>query len=109
MSEIIYNESQRAIKQRNSLTENGAFIKANKEILIDPVIFIRKWIGEAFSGALSKNALLYVWDQLFMSLWSSREFEMICKCLLYLLRTHFMKANDHDEMRRVLNKMLHLK
>jgi hypothetical protein len=90
------------IKQRNALNgENGNYIKANKELLTEPVIFVRKWIGEAFSGALSKNALLYVWDQLFMSLWSPREFEMIAKCLLYLLRVQFMKAQDHDEMRRV--------
>ncbi len=102
MSEIIYNESKRAIKQRNALNgEIGNQIKANKELLTEPVIFVRKWIGEAFSGALSKNALLYVWDQLFMSLWSPREFEMIAKCLLYLLRVQFMKAQDHDEMRRV--------
>jgi hypothetical protein len=104
VSEIIYNESKRALKLKNATTgDAGAYVKGNKEILTEPVIFIRKWIGEAFSGALSKNALLYVWDQLFMSLWSPREFEMIAKCLLYLLRLQFMKAQDHDEMRRVLN------
>ncbi len=109
MSEIIYNESKRAIKAKQAEGESGNFIKANKEILADPIIFIRKWIGEAFSGVLSKNSLLYVWDQLFMSLWSPKEFEMIAKCLLYLLRWQFMKAQDHDEMRRVYFAMFHYK
>ena len=46
-------------------------------------------------------ALVYVWDQLFMSLWASVDIEVITKAILYLLRSEFLKANDYDDMRRV--------
>lgn len=36
-----------------------------------------------------------------MSLWSSKDFEIISKSLIYLLKNQFMKAKDHDDMRRV--------
>ena len=29
-------------------------------------VFLRKWIGEAFCGALSHNAVLFIWDQCLM-------------------------------------------
>ena len=36
-----------------------------------------------------------------MSLWSSNDFEIIAKSILYLLKNQFLRARDHDEMRRV--------
>ena len=29
-------------------------------------VFVRKWIGECFTGVLSLSTLLFVWDQCFM-------------------------------------------
>lgn len=36
-----------------------------------------------------------------MSLWSSYDFEIITKALLYLLKTKFLLASDYDQMRKV--------
>jgi hypothetical protein len=101
VNEIIYNEGKKTFNQFIANNEENNPLKTNKELLTEPSIFIRKWIGECFSSVLRKNALMYVWDQLFMSLWSSNDFEMIAKALLYLLKSKFMLARDHDEMRRV--------
>ncbi len=69
--EIISSETKAlASVSSSSAGESG------RELLYDPIIFIRNWIGQCFAGVLGKNALLYVWDQLFMSLWSSYDFEV---------------------------------
>lgn len=66
--------------------------------------FLTKTIlKQGFSGVLNKNSLLYVWDQLFMALWGSYDYELITKSILYLLRYQFLKANDYEQMRRVLH------
>jgi len=100
---FIQNEGK---KSGNYLIENlennnTLAAKANKDLLGEPLIFIRKWIGEGFANILHGNALLYVWDQLFMSLWASTDIEFVAKSILYLLKSQFMKANDYDGMRRV--------
>ncbi|RNA12572.1 hypothetical protein BpHYR1_009056 [Brachionus plicatilis] len=96
VNEIIENE-----QKKTTANDETNVIRSKKELLTEPSIFVRKWIAEGFAGVLRKNALLYVWDQLFMSLWSSKDFEIIAKSLLYLLKNQFIKAKDHDEMRRV--------
>lgn len=103
--EIISSEGNKSKNKANlSLSSVSSAVsedRAGRDLLYDPIIFIRKWIGECFAGVLCKNALLYVWDQLFMSLWSSYDFEVITKVLLYLLKSDFMAAFDFDDMRRV--------
>lgn len=118
VNEIIFNENKQAVNSYAAKSNEEAN-KPSKELLTEPNIFIRKWIGEVtykwtnfkllkinnwkkcYSGILRKNSLLYVWDQLFMSLWSSYDFEIITKALLYLLKTKFLLAHDYDEMRKV--------
>ena len=102
VNEIIFNENKKRIDHVLTANDEEANrVRANKELLTEPSIFIRKWIAEGFSSVLRTNALLYVWDQLFMSLWSPNDFELIAKALLYLLKRQFLKASNHDEMRRV--------
>ncbi len=36
------------------------------ELLSNPEVFIRKWIGEAFCGVLQLNACLFVLDTCFL-------------------------------------------
>ncbi|CAF0718895.1 unnamed protein product [Brachionus calyciflorus] len=97
VNEIILSE-QKKLPVNN---DDKNSIRSKKEILTEHAIYVRKWIAEGFAGVLKTNALLYVWDQLFMSLWSSNDFEIIAKSLLYLLKAQFMRARDHDEMRKV--------
>jgi hypothetical protein len=104
VNEIIYNESKQGNTHHlvySEYEEGLSKMKFSREVLTEPTIFIRKWISEVFASVLHKNALLYVWDQLFMSLWAAYDFEMITKCILYLLRSQFMKSNNYDDMRRV--------
>merc|ERR1719192_2808635 len=49
-------------------------------------LWLRKWISEAFVGVLSGDALLYVWDVIFMYNWSKDIFVRICLSFLGLLR-----------------------
>lgn len=97
VNQIIHSEAKRS-GIVDSESDNQ---KLSKDLLGEPLIFLRKWIGEAFTSVLHKNAILYVWDQLFMSLWASIEIERMTKALLYLLKAHFMRARDYDEMRYV--------
>ena len=47
VNEIIYNENKKSINHLLASTnEELNLIKANKELLTEPTIFIRKWIGE---------------------------------------------------------------
>ena len=75
-------------------------MKKNNNFFLSTIDSKRAFL-KCFSGVLHKNALLYVWDQLFMSLWSSYDFEIITKALLYLLKTKFLLAHDYEDMRRV--------
>jgi hypothetical protein len=98
VNQIIHSEAKRSGIVENESDKNQ---KLSKDLLGEPLIFLRKWIGEAFSSILHKNAILYVWDQLFMSFWASIELERMTKALLYLLKMQFMRACDYDEMRHV--------
>jgi len=69
--------------------------------MADPVIFLRKWIGEVFVGILNSNSALYIWDQFFMIKWNNQYIEHAAKAILYLLRDRFMYATDYDQMRKV--------
>lgn len=101
VQEIISNESRKRSFVSNFSSADEDTFRSNKELLYDPIIFVRKWIGECFAGVLYQNALLYVWDQLFMSVWSSYDLEILTKALIYLLKNDFMQAFDFDDMRRV--------
>ncbi|CAF2093633.1 unnamed protein product [Rotaria magnacalcarata] len=91
VTEIISLES----KQSGSATQYA------KELMSDPVIFLRKWIGEMFFGILNTNSALYLWDQFFMIKWNTTYIEHATKAILYLLRDRFMYATDYDQLRKV--------
>jgi hypothetical protein len=54
-----------------------------------------------FAGILHSNAVLYFWDQFFMTKWDIDYIEYATKAVLYLLRERFMSARDYDDMRKV--------
>lgn len=74
----------------------------SKELLFHPTMFIRKWIGEGFVGTLGVNAVMFVWDQCFMSSWAPVVMENTCLVLLQLLRGHILHAKGYTSIRRVL-------
>ncbi|CAF1438227.1 unnamed protein product [Adineta steineri] len=80
---------------------SGSTAQYARELMADPVIFLRKWIGEMFFGILNSNCALYLWDQFFMIKWNTQYIEHATKAVLYLLRDRFMYATDYDEMRKV--------
>ncbi|UJR14936.1 hypothetical protein I4U23_001918 [Adineta vaga] len=80
---------------------SGSASQYSRDLMADPVIFLRKWIGEMFFGILNSNAALYLWDQFFMIKWNTQYIEHATKAVLYLLRDRFMYATDYDEMRKV--------
>ncbi len=50
---------------------------------------------------LDTAAILYVWDQFFLSGWDPQTIEDISVVLLLLLRHWFMQAQDYTELKEV--------
>ncbi|ESP04135.1 hypothetical protein LOTGIDRAFT_237550 [Lottia gigantea] len=71
------------------------------ELLADPIIFIRRWIGEGFVSVLDTPGVMYVWDQCFMQGWTHTVLQNTCLSLLQLLRHKFMTVEDYMGMKEV--------
>ncbi|XP_053311919.1 uncharacterized protein LOC128473690 [Spea bombifrons] len=79
--------------------DNPAF---QKELLANPVIFLRKWMGEGFVNSLDLPAVLLIWDQLFMQDWNLKVMESFCMAVLMLLKDSIMSAEDYPAIRQIL-------
>lgn len=73
----------------------------SNELLADPLVFIRRWIGEGFVSVLDTPAVMYIWDQCFMQGWAPSVLKHFSLALLELLREKFMKARDYSQMKEV--------
>ncbi|KAK6190965.1 hypothetical protein SNE40_002721 [Patella caerulea] len=71
------------------------------DLLADPIIFIRRWVGEGFVSVLDTPGVMYIWDQCFMQGWSHTVLQNTCLSLLQLLRYRFMKVTDYMGMKEV--------
>ncbi|KAL4223925.1 hypothetical protein ACF0H5_017387 [Mactra antiquata] len=71
------------------------------QLLADPLVFIRRWIGEGFVSILDAPSVMYVWDQCFLQNWHSTVIENFCVAILELLRHKFMAARDYQGMKEV--------
>ncbi|XP_040195307.1 uncharacterized protein LOC120928273 [Rana temporaria] len=72
------------------------------ELLANPVLILRKWMGEGFVNFLDLPAVLLIWDQLFMQDWNRKVMEDFCLALLMLLRDSILTANNYPAIRQVL-------
>ncbi|XP_048375257.1 uncharacterized protein LOC125445875 isoform X2 [Sphaerodactylus townsendi] len=72
-----------------------------KELLANPVFFLRNWLAEGFVGVLNLPAVLLVWDQLFMQDWNINAMQSFCASILLLLKDAFMAADDYPAIREV--------
>ncbi|XP_074641943.1 uncharacterized protein LOC141899489 [Tubulanus polymorphus] len=73
----------------------------NSGLLADPVVFLRKWIGEGFVSILDTGAVMFIWDQCFLQMWQGPAMEHMCLILLLLLRHKFMAVTDYKSMKEV--------
>ncbi|XP_062597302.1 uncharacterized protein LOC134258744 isoform X2 [Saccostrea cucullata] len=73
----------------------------SNELLADPLVFIRRWIGEGFVSVLDTPAVMYIWDQCFMQGWQPSVLKHFSLALLELLREKFMNARDYMQMKEV--------
>lgn len=71
------------------------------ELLADPLVFFRRWIGEGFVSVLDTPGMMYVWDQLFMQNWSDSVLKNFSLALVELLRYRFIEARDYSSMKEV--------
>lgn len=71
------------------------------QLLADPLVFIRRWIGEGFVSILDAPSVMYIWDQCFLQNWHSSVLENFCVAILELLRHKFMAARDYQDMKEV--------
>ena len=81
--------------------ENGSARKYIHELSSDPVIYLRKWLGQIFVGIVNSPSVLFLWDQFFLIKWNPVYLEYTGKAILYLLRDCFFAANDYEQMRKV--------
>ncbi|XP_006811802.2 LOW QUALITY PROTEIN: uncharacterized protein LOC100376246 [Saccoglossus kowalevskii] len=98
---LIHIEKDKALALGRATPGSEKSIMMSKELLADPVIFIRKWIGEGFVGVLDGQAVLYVWDQCFMNKWKHEVIENVCLAIILLLREMFLETTDYHEMKQV--------
>ncbi|XP_056008915.1 uncharacterized protein LOC125662842 isoform X2 [Ostrea edulis] len=73
----------------------------SNELLADPLVFIRRWIGEGFVSVLDTPAVMYIWDQCFMQGWQPSVLKHTSLAILELLREKFMNARDYSQMKEV--------
>ncbi|XP_060065450.1 uncharacterized protein LOC132545744 isoform X1 [Ylistrum balloti] len=73
----------------------------NSELLADPLIFLRRWIGEGFVSVLDTPGIMYVWDQCFLQGWQPSVLQNFAMAILMLLKHKFMKARDYTSMKEV--------
>ncbi|XP_069767822.1 uncharacterized protein [Narcine bancroftii] len=74
-----------------------------KELARNPMVLLRKWMGEGFVRILALPALLLIWDQLFMQDWKPQVMEDFCLTILLLLREPLIKIDDHHSLKQVVS------
>ncbi|XP_059511394.1 uncharacterized protein LOC125464605 isoform X3 [Stegostoma tigrinum] len=75
--------------------------RISKELLRNPLIVFRKWMGEGFVSILHLPAVLLIWDQLFMQDWKLQVMEDFCLAVLLLQKEYLMVATDHQSLKEV--------
>ncbi|XP_068124854.1 uncharacterized protein [Hyperolius riggenbachi] len=108
LTELIAQEREEALKCYAAKQKmGGAYLQG--ELLANPVIILRKWMGEGFVNSLDLPAVLLIWDQLFMQDWNRKVMESFCLILLMLLRDSILTADNYPAIRQVLlNDAYHL-
>ncbi|KAJ8368349.1 hypothetical protein SKAU_G00083770 [Synaphobranchus kaupii] len=101
--ECLAQEREKVLEALDVTGASDRHLAATRELLENPAVFLRQWIGEGFVGVLDLPAVLLVWDQLFMQNWSRRVMEDFCLTLLLLLREALLAACDYPGMREVLS------
>ncbi|XP_069827888.1 uncharacterized protein [Dendropsophus ebraccatus] len=99
--ELMAREREEAMKLYASSSKPPSLSSLHEEQLANPVIFLRKWMGEGFVNSLDLPAVLLIWDQLFMQNWNRNVMESFCIVLLMLLRDSFMAATDFPAVRQI--------
>ncbi|XP_078535948.1 uncharacterized protein LOC144822378 isoform X1 [Lissotriton helveticus] len=100
--ELIAREREEAQKMIPSSDGSQQHQPLGKELLVSPVIFLRKWMGEGFVSILDLHAILLIWDQLYMQDWNRKVMENFCLAVLMLLKHSLMEAEDYPAVRQVL-------
>ncbi|XP_052270374.1 uncharacterized protein LOC127871467 isoform X3 [Dreissena polymorpha] len=98
---LIHEEKQKAELLLQSTPGGDREQEMSAELLADPLVFIRRWIGEGFVSALDGPSVMYIWDQCFLQGWSTTVIQNFCVALLELLRHRFMEARDYLGMKEV--------
>ncbi|XP_067946833.1 uncharacterized protein [Watersipora subatra] len=97
--EQVQKERQEALKMLKKPPEQES--SDPQQLLADPRMYIRKWIGEGFVSVLDTTSVMFVWDQLFLQGWDSTVLQDFTLVIMLLLRDRFLVCNDHMSMRQV--------
>ncbi|KAK7088191.1 uncharacterized protein [Littorina saxatilis] len=100
--QMIHQEKEKAEELLQNVPETARSMNpSSRQLLADPLIFLRRWIGEGFVSVLDTPAVMYVWDQCFMQCWKHSVLQNVCLALLELSRHRFMEARNYIEMKEV--------
>ncbi|XP_066552368.1 uncharacterized protein LOC136718517 [Amia ocellicauda] len=100
--ELITQERDEARKLLDVPGRSDGPQAVTRQLLADPVIFLRKWMGEGFLSVLDLPAVLLIWDQLFLQDWSRTVMEDFSLAVLMLLKDPLLAADDFHSMRAVM-------
>lgn len=99
--QLIHQEKVKAERLLQATPESVKEEEMSVQLLSDPIVFVRRWIGEGFVSILDAPSVMYIWDQCFLQSWRSTVIEHFCVALLEMLRQKFMAARDYMEMKQV--------
>ncbi|KAK7475022.1 hypothetical protein BaRGS_00033703 [Batillaria attramentaria] len=100
--QLIHQEKEKAELLLKSVPNTARSMdQSARQLLADPLIFLRRWIGEGFVSVVDTPAVMYIWDQCFLQSWSHSVLQNVCLALLQLLRYRFMEARNYVEMKEV--------
>lgn len=99
MIQLMMSERTKAEDFLKSDPSSKKSLQMSRDIFGDPLIFIRKWIGEGFVTILDSPAIMWCWDQFMMQGWDKKAIEDLCLALLMLLKYKFLDAKNYLDMK----------
>ncbi|XP_072326028.1 uncharacterized protein [Scyliorhinus torazame] len=99
--EQVAQEKTQAQELHNVRLGSEELHRISNELLKNPIVVLKKWMGEGFVSILDLPAVLLIWDQLFMQDWKLQVMEDFCLAILLLLKECLMAADDHHSLKQV--------
>ena len=65
-------------------------------------VFIKPWVETCLVGFIRREAVLFVWDQCFLTGWGGTNFDKFCIDVLLIIRRKLMEVRSAPELKRAM-------